>query len=275
MLPLKLKAESLMSSMDSVLLGIQLVFNESNRNNLAESFSSVNQTLNNLESTSLFLNDYVKVESKKITSVLSRIDTLSLGLLTKTADLQDFITNMNRFSDTLANIPLVETFSSFREVIDNLHQLTLRISAGEGSLGKLVMDDSLFNGLLATNASLDRLIEDIRIHPGRYVRLTLSDKSRFVYAANDSELAQELAGEGTSDYYISQMQSGVLLDPDDPALKGQNAHQFIQIGSVYYYYVFENKRIEPCLKKLAKLRKLYPSAGIFTWVNGVWKRLSI
>jgi len=275
MLPLKLKVESLMSSMDSVLIGIQLVFNERNRTNLAESFTSVNQTLNNLESASRFLNEYVKEESKRVSSLLSSVDTLSQGLLLRTGELQNFISNMNRFSDTLINVPLIATFTSFREVLENIHQLTQKISAGEGTLGKLIINDSLYSAVLATNASLNRLIEDIRIHPGKYVRVTLSDKSKSVYTTNDSELARELAGEGTSDYYVCLLQSPTPLAPDDPAIKAFTSIQYIQVGSLYYYYTFQNLRIEPCLRKLDKIRKQNPSAGIYTWVSGKWKRLAI
>lgn len=275
MLPFKIKAEALMSSMDSALTGIQMVFNESNRNNLAESFSSVNQTLNNLEAASLFLNEYVKNESKKITAVLSRADTLSRSLLGQTDELKNFISNMKRFSDTLSNVPLIATMASFREVLDNLQQLTQTISSGEGTLGKLIINDSLYSAILTTNASLNRLIEDVRIHPGKYVRVTLSDKSKSVYTANDSELARALAGEGTSEYYLCILQSPTPLAPDDLTLKGHRSVEFIQVGSLYYYYVYQSARIEPCLKRLDKIRKQTPSAGIFTWVGGKWKRLVI
>jgi phospholipid/cholesterol/gamma-HCH transport system substrate-binding protein len=275
MVPLKLKAESLMASMDSVLIGIQLVFNESNRNNLAESFSNINQTLNNLESASRFLNDYVKDESRVVTSFLNRIDTMSLGLLDKTDEVRNFISNMNRFSDTLSNVPLIAMVASFREVLENLHQLTLRISAGEGTLGKLIITDSVFSAILATNASLNRLIEDVRIHPGKYLRITLTDKSKSVYATNDSELSRALAGEGTSEYYIVLFQSPTLLTPDDPALRRLRSTGYIQVGSLFYYYTYQNMRIESCLRRLDKIRKQNPLAGIYSWVSGKWTRLAL
>ncbi len=275
MLPLKLKAESLMSSMDSVLSAIQMVFGEANRDNLTESFSSVNQTLNNLESASRFLNEYVKNESMRITSVLVRMDTLSKNLNLRTGELENFISNIDHFSDTLKGLPLTETFASFQAVLDHLNQLTRKISDGEGSLGKFIASDSLYSAILVTNASLNRLIEDVRLHPGKYVRVTLSDKSKSVYTTNDTELARVLAGEGTSDYYICLFQSPTALSPEDPALTGIAGIKFIQVGSLFYYYVYQNQRIEPCIRKLDKIRKQTPSAGIFTWVSGQWKRLSI
>jgi phospholipid/cholesterol/gamma-HCH transport system substrate-binding protein len=275
MLPLKLKVESLMSSMDSVLLGIQLVFNENNRNNLAESFSSINQTLNNLEAASKFLNEYVKNESFKVSSVLSRADTFSIGLLKQKEGLEVIIGNIRKISDTLNNVPLINTFTSLREVLGNVHQLTAKISTGEGTLGKLIISDSLYNAILATNGSLNRLVEDIRIHPSKYIRISLSDKSKSIYASNDAELARVMGGEGTSEYYICVLQSPTPLSPDNPLLQEQSAGEFLQVGSLYYYYTYHNSRIDPCLRKLDKIRKKNPSAGIFTWVGGKWKRLAI
>ena len=275
MLPFKMKAESLMSTMDSLLTSIQTVFSETNRDNLSKSVYNVSQTLSNLESASRFLNEYVKQESLKISSVLSRADTLALGIMKETAEIQGIIRNLGKFSDSLSAVPLNETFVSVREVLLNLHQLTEQISEGNGSLGKLIRDDSLYSSALSTTAALNRLIEDIRIHPNRYVRLSLTDRTRNIYSSGDADLASILAGEGTSDYYIVMLQSPTPIFGNDPALRGQSASDFIQVGSLYYYFSYQNKRIEPCLRKLEQVRKEHPSAGIFTWINGVWKRLNI
>jgi phospholipid/cholesterol/gamma-HCH transport system substrate-binding protein len=275
MFPLKVKIESLMSSMDSVLSGIQLVFNESNIENLAESFTSVKHTLTNLESASGFLDQYLKKESGSVTSLLTGIDTLSKGLLERTHELKRVVGNMNRITDTLASVPLNQTIASFRDVLGNLNLITQKISAGEGSIGKLIINDSLYTAILATNSSLNRLIEDIRIHPGRYVRVTLSDKSKAIYTADDSELARALAGQGTSDYYVCIFQTPAPLPPDNPALLVYRNTDFIQVGSQYYYFVYKNRSIEPCLRKLDNIRRQTPAAGIYTWVNGQWRKLDI
>jgi phospholipid/cholesterol/gamma-HCH transport system substrate-binding protein len=275
MLPLKIKAESLMSSMDSVLSAIQLVFNQSNRENLAESFSSINQTLINLESASRFLNDFVRNESTKISAILGKADSLGQGLLDEKGELQTFIENLRQFSDSLSAVPINESFVSFRLALQHIQLLTQKISAGEGSLGKLIINDSLHNAVLATNASLNRLIEDIRIHPGRYVKVSLLDRSRSVYAANDSELVRILSGDGTSYYYICVYQTPTLLTHDNPILKDLPVAQFIQVGGLYYYYSYHYKKIEPCMRRLNKIRLKNPEAGIFTCVDGNWTRLSI
>jgi len=275
MVPFKMKAESLMSSMDSLLTSIQTVFNQSNRDNLARCVYSVGQTLENLENASRFLKGGVKWGSPKGSSVLSKADSLALGIMKEIAEIQGIIRNLSKFSDTLATVPLTETFHSLGKVLYNLNTLSGQVAAGEGSLGKLIRDDSLYSSIITTTAELDRLIEDIRIRPGRYINLSLSDRSKNIYTAGDSELASILAGEGTSDYYIVLLQSPTEIFPNDPVLAGAKVENYIQVGSLYYYFTYQNPRIEPCLKRIEKVRKTHPSAGIFTWINGSWKRLNI
>jgi phospholipid/cholesterol/gamma-HCH transport system substrate-binding protein len=40
-----------------------------------------------------------------------------------------------------------------------------QVAEGEGTIGKLLHDDSVYNGLLNTNAELNDLVKDIQVHP--------------------------------------------------------------------------------------------------------------
>jgi phospholipid/cholesterol/gamma-HCH transport system substrate-binding protein len=261
--------------MDSVLTGIQLVFNEENRTNLSESFTSVNRTLINLESASRFLNEYVVTESKRVTSLLGSVDTLGRDLMNRSADIRGIISNMNRFSDTLANLQVSEVVTILKRVLFQIDLISSNLSAGQGSLGRLLADDSLYQALLATNGALSRLIEDIRINPGKYVHVGIVNKTRPIYAVNDSDLAKVLGGEGTSPYYVCIYQTTGPPGSGKPLPEGIQQDRFIQIGQEFYYYQFKSSRIESCIRRITKARLEFPSAGIFTWVNGQWMRLEI
>lgn len=274
-IPLKLKAEEIMASLDSLLTGVNLVFNQSNRDNLQKSFASINGTLDNLEVTTGYFQQYLKDESSKISHALSNIDSISMDLRGQTNALKNFMSNLKQISDTLAGISLIKSFNSLNNILADLHLLVKDVNEGKGSLGQLVASDSLYNALLATNASLNRVIEDIRINPGRYVSLSLKEKQRTVISAGDTELARILAKEGAGDYYVcirhfeipsDSTQAGSLLPVDN---------QYIQVGNKIYVFIYKNRRIEDCIRKLDRARKDYPEAGIFTWVNGSWIRLEI
>jgi phospholipid/cholesterol/gamma-HCH transport system substrate-binding protein len=55
----------------------------------------------------------------------------------------------------------------------DLKEITRRLNEGEGTLGKLLTDDELIERLNSTVLKLDSLITDIKLHPGRYVKLEL------------------------------------------------------------------------------------------------------
>jgi len=44
---------------------------------------------------------------------------------------------------------------------------------GEGTLGKLLGDDKLFNELVETNNELQNLVNDLQMHPERYIHFSV------------------------------------------------------------------------------------------------------
>lgn len=65
------------------------------------------------------------------------------------------------------------TLDNLSSVSSDLKMLTERINSGEGTLGKLIADDSLAVELDKTVKDLDALINDIKMHPGRYLSIRL------------------------------------------------------------------------------------------------------
>jgi phospholipid/cholesterol/gamma-HCH transport system substrate-binding protein len=51
-----------------------------------------------------------------------------------------------------------------------------KINKGEGSLGALVNNDTLYRKLDASANDLDKLLKDLRINPERYVHISVFGK---------------------------------------------------------------------------------------------------
>lgn len=72
---------------------------------------------------------------------------------------------------TLATVE--RTSGAVRESVASLNVILGRIERGEGTLGRLSMDDSLYDTAVETTASLRALLDDIRENPDRYVRIEI------------------------------------------------------------------------------------------------------
>ncbi|HEX2616780.1 MAG TPA: hypothetical protein VHL57_04510, partial [Flavobacteriales bacterium] len=59
---------------------------------------------------------------------------------------------------------------------------------GQGTLGKLMKDDSLYNNLTAASHELDLLLEDLRMNPNRYVHLSLFGKKDKLPKLSDTDI---------------------------------------------------------------------------------------
>ena len=55
----------------------------------------------------------------------------------------------------------------------SLESVMARIDRGEGTLGKLTRDDALYNNLNAAAVNLNKLAEDVRAQPRKYINLKI------------------------------------------------------------------------------------------------------
>jgi phospholipid/cholesterol/gamma-HCH transport system substrate-binding protein len=164
---LQVKIESMVMSADSVLFKINRVFDDSTRTNLRNSVSDFNYTIAELKETSSAINDIVK-------SNKSRVD-LTIGNVSKISK------DLSNITSSLTNSDLDITLANFKKSSDDLSSILSNINNGEGTISKLIVNDSLFNNLNEASRSIDLLLEDIRLNPNRYIHFSLFGKKNKPY----------------------------------------------------------------------------------------------
>ena len=65
--------------------------------------------------------------------------------------------------------------------------ITNQIQSGDGTLGQLVANDSLYVALHQTNTALQLLLDDLRTNPKRYVHFSLFGKKNKPYDSNETQ----------------------------------------------------------------------------------------
>jgi phospholipid/cholesterol/gamma-HCH transport system substrate-binding protein len=172
MLPLKEKTEELIGKIDS-MVGIFSGVLGRNTDELDESFQSVRRAILKFESTAININELIDVERHRISSILNKVDNITGTISSNTPKINDMIGNLQKLSNTMANADLTGMINKAQETMNQISQITTKINNGEGTMGALIKSDSLYNELNQTNEQIQRLVENLKEHPNRYVHFSI------------------------------------------------------------------------------------------------------
>lgn len=141
---------------------------------LSSSGLKVDRAVDELQITAEALRFMVMENRKDINAITHNLRGLSETLNDDKTGLKPFLVKMNQMADSLNNLELKQTVENANQAIANLESVTKGLQEGNGSLGLLLKDDSLYNNLNKSSEDLDRLLIDIRQNPARYLDFRFS-----------------------------------------------------------------------------------------------------
>ncbi len=171
--PLQEKIETVMVSADQLLTNVNSVFDAETKTNLKGSIAQLKQTITSFETTSNALNGLLEDNKSSITSTLNNFSGISEDL--------------SEVSTSLADANLKETINGLQSTITNFDALLNDIEQGEGSVGKLMKDEGLYNNLEGALGQLEALLEDMKLNPKRYVHFSLFGKKNKTYNTTETQ----------------------------------------------------------------------------------------
>ena len=168
--PLQEKIESVMESTDILLNNVNSIFDKQTKVNIKQSIIQFKNTISAFETTSNSLNNLLQDNETVIASTLENFNLISEDL--------------SMVSSTLSEADLAETVRGLRSSLITFDKLLNGIEDGEGTFGKLIKDDGLYNNLDDTLTQLEALLEDMKLHPKRYVHFSLFGKKDKPYTSS-------------------------------------------------------------------------------------------
>ena len=160
--PLQNKLEGLLTSADSLFAGVSNVLNYNTQNNLKLALEGVTQSIVNVNKLSNSLSRVINSNEKVFNSTLSHLEHTT--------------NNLAILSDSLKQMPLASTVQHLEKTTAQIQQLVEKMEKGEGSLGKILNEETLYNKLLYSAEALEALLVDLKSHPKRYVHFSIFGK---------------------------------------------------------------------------------------------------
>lgn len=147
------KVEQLLPKMDSILHSLNTLLADPA---LTATLHNAEAVTSNLKTTTNELNKLMNGDLPQITHNLVTISDNVASISNNLKDI-DYATTISRIDSTLYNIQL----------------LTDKLNSRDNTIGLLFNDPSLYQNLNATTANAASLLEDLKIHPKRYVHFSL------------------------------------------------------------------------------------------------------
>lgn len=158
-----------LSSLDETVKRVGNVFDE-------EAKQNIGKTLKDLALATNQINSMLAPGKGSIAKSVDNIAGISGNLKNNNDSITMIIGNLTKVSRDISSAEIGNTIQQLETASVNLNQILNGIKEGKGSLGMLTKDETLYKNLSSTSNSLNILLQDLRLHPKRYVQVSVFGK---------------------------------------------------------------------------------------------------
>jgi phospholipid/cholesterol/gamma-HCH transport system substrate-binding protein len=163
LIPITDKVTELITVIDSVVSSINEVLDPDVRADLKSGISSLSATAKGLEEAEL-------------KSTLQNINAFTQMLAENSDKMTSAFNSLETVADTLAASDIYSSVNNLKVSLEKAGMLMENLNNGQGTAGKLMTDDSLYQNLSNSLESLNLLLLDLKANPKRYVNFSVFGK---------------------------------------------------------------------------------------------------
>ncbi|HET6252423.1 MAG TPA: MlaD family protein [Puia sp.] len=167
--PIVAKLNGTLTSLDSLIEVIGGMFDPRTKNN----FSTI---VANLAGSSAELQKLLNNQTGYLAQSLKNLNEFTGNLSRNNDHITHTLDNLDRTTASLASAKIPETVQNLNSTLTDLRGAIDHINSTNGSLGLLINDKRLYQNMEATTRSLNTLLDDFRVHPKRYVNISVFGK---------------------------------------------------------------------------------------------------
>jgi len=171
--PLEKRIYNTLSGLDTLLYNFNHILNDTTKGDLKEAIASLNKTMNSFEGASANLDALLNENKPKLDSTFTYLEITT--------------ENLAQFSDSLAAVNIKGLATSLENTLSSFDSVMAKIDKGEGSIGKLVNDEELYDNLEGASKELEELLRDLKENPKRYVNVSVFGKKAKPYENTEED----------------------------------------------------------------------------------------
>ena len=171
--PITQKLQSMMISVDNMVNSLSAFWDSTATSEIEGSFSKVKMTINKLGDAAEEIELFVAQEKLQFSRIMSNVESITANLKKSNEQVAEIIGNAKKISDDLVSADFKSVIMDANASIQKLNDVLDEVQNGTGSMSKLLHDEALYNNLVESNKKLQDLVDDLKLHPERYIHFSL------------------------------------------------------------------------------------------------------
>ena len=160
--PILLGLSQTLGRVDSIAININSLFSEQNKANISSAISNLNFTVKEVKELASSING----RSNDIQEFISNLEDLASKLVVIGEKADTSIDNINDISESINKANVEELLKSFNGLLD-------KIQDPDGSIGKLLNEDAIYDSADKLILDINSLITEIKNNPKKYIKITI------------------------------------------------------------------------------------------------------
>ncbi len=163
----------MMNNLDSILSSLNKILNTQSQNSLKNTIANLETTTNKLSSISTNLDNLMIEEKAKLAKIIENTESITTNFQNNNEKLTNIIANVDNIVDSAAKANIGTTLIETGKSIERLNTVLGVIEKGKGNIGLLINDEELYKSLDNSAKNLNKLIEDIKENPKKYINVSV------------------------------------------------------------------------------------------------------
>ncbi|SHL18140.1 phospholipid/cholesterol/gamma-HCH transport system substrate-binding protein [Chitinophaga jiangningensis] len=173
--PLVKKLQGTLMNIDSVLLNVNGLLDSTAKGHLHQAIGNLEVVTRNFTHTSASLNTLLD-HNGAVAGTMNNLQDVTANLKNSNEKISAILDNAEKATGSLANGSIDTTLAALQATAASLNATIAKLNTTDGTAGMLLNDKQVYNNLQYSLSNLNKLLEDLRINPKRYVHFSLFGK---------------------------------------------------------------------------------------------------
>ena len=194
--PLTQKLQGALVSIDNMVNNLSAFWDTTATSELEGSMRELRIAIRKIGSTVEQVEGLLAEERVRLSKIMSNVQDITENLKKSNDTVKAIVGNVKRITDDMVTADFKGTIEHAKNTLASINKILDSASNGEGTLGKLVKDDSLYMELIQTNQELQNLVQDLSAHPERYIHFSvLGSKIKTNFTKKEEEELKKVVKE--------------------------------------------------------------------------------